>query len=155
MNCFWRSAWSRFVSIQRSIVFLRASGLSTRAQLRGYAQREPRLAALFAVLLLSLGGIPPTAGFLAKFLILWEAMKAGLYGAATAGALAALVSLGYYLALMRDAYFEEPQGEPPARQLAAHEPSERLLLLACAIPAALLGLAPWLIGGLTGVFTGP
>lgn len=135
--------------------FLRASGLSTRAELRGYAKREPRLAALFAILLLSLGGVPPTAGFLAKLLVLWDAVRAGLYGAALIGGLSALISLGYYLGLIRDAYFEEPSGElPEASAAARHKPSERLVLLACALPAAVLGLAPWLVGGLAGMLGG-
>jgi NADH-quinone oxidoreductase subunit N len=133
-----------------AFVFLRASGLSTRAELRGYARREPRLAALFAALMLSLGGVPPTAGFLAKLFVLWEAAKAGLYGAALAGAFAALVSLGYYLALVRDAWFEEPEGELPQAALAPHTAADRIVLLTCAIPAALLGAAPWIVGGLGG-----
>ena len=136
-------------------VFLRVSGLSTRAELRGYAKREPRLAALFAILLLSLGGVPPTAGFLAKLLVLWDAVRAGLYGAALAGGLAALISLGYYLGLIRDAYFEDAAGElPEAAAAARHLPSERLVLLACALPAAVLGLAPWLVSGLAGLLGG-
>jgi NADH-quinone oxidoreductase subunit N len=134
--------------------FLRASGLSTRAELKGYAAREPRLAALFALLLLSQGGIPPTAGFLAKLLVLWDAVRAGLYGAAVAGALAALISLGYYLGLIRDAYFEEAGGELPQAARGRHTPSERIVLLACAIPAAVLGLAPWLVSGLSGLLGG-
>ncbi|MDE2040279.1 MAG: hypothetical protein KGO96_02470 [Elusimicrobia bacterium] len=137
-----------------AFAFLKTSGLSTRAQLRGYAQREPRLAALLAALLLSLGGVPPTAGFLAKLLILWETVRCGLYGAALAGALAALVSLGYYLALIRDAYFEPAAGQPPPAALRRHSSGERLVLLACAIPSALLGFFPWLAGGLAGVLSG-
>jgi len=131
--------------------FLRASGVSTRRELRGYGLREPRLAALFAVLLLSLGGIPPTAGFLAKLLVLWEAVKAGLYWPAAIGGGAALLSLGYYLGLIRDAYFESDEGPASGEVNRAHRPSERLVLLACAVPAALLGLFPWIVGVLSGV----
>lgn len=131
--------------------FLRASGVSTRAELRGYGIREPRLAALFAVVLLSLGGVPPTAGFLAKLLILWEALRAAQYWAAGVGGLAALISLGYYLMLIRDTYFEESEGPASGEVNRAHAPSERLVLLACAIPAAVLGLFPWIVGVLSGV----
>lgn len=137
-----------------AFTFLRASGLTTRAELKGYAKREPRLAALFAILMLSLGGVPPTAGFLAKLLVLWDAVRAGLYGAAVVGALAALVSLGYYLGLIRDAYFEDATGELPETARSQHKPSERLVLLACSIPAAVLGLAPWLVTGLAGLLGG-
>ncbi len=122
--------------------FLRASGLTKRAELAGYAKARPLPAALFAVILLSLGGIPPTAGFLAKLLIFWEAIKAAAYGPAVLAGLAALVSLGYYLSLVRDMYFErveEGGGE--------HEPVPAFevgVLAACAIPASFLGLLPWL-----------
>lgn len=134
-----------------AFAFVRASGLATRAELRGYAAREPRVAALFAVLLLSLGGVPPTAGFLAKLLVLWDALKCGFYGPAVCGGVAALISLGYYLGLIRDAYFEEPVGELTAAERYKHTPAERFVLLACALPAAALGLAPFLVSVLQGV----
>lgn len=131
--------------------FLRASGLTTRSELRGYGHRDPRVAALFVALLLSLGGVPPTAGFLAKLLILWEAVRASLFWPAAVGGLAALISLGYYLGLVRDAYFESGDVPASGEINRAHEPKERLVLLICAIPAALLGLAPWIVGVLSGV----
>jgi len=103
-----------------AFAFVRASGVSTRAELRGYAKREPRLAALFVALLLSLGGVPPTAGFLAKLLVLWDAVRAGLYPAALVGALAALVSLGYYLGLNPRRVFRRGGGRAaPSRAGAA------------------------------------
>ena len=124
-----------------AFAFLRAAGVSERAELAGYAQRRPLAAGLFAVVLLSLGGIPPTAGFLAKLLIFWEAIKAQLYGPAVLAGVAALVSLGYYLALVRDMYFE------PVAEGGEHAPIaafDKIVLAACAAPAAVLGLMPWL-----------
>ena len=132
-----------------AFVFLKVAGLETRADLHGYASREPALAALFAALLLSLAGIPPTAGFLAKLLIFWEAIKAGLYGPVACAGLAALASLGYYLALLRGMYLEDAQAVP--KSLAPLR--ERLTLAACAAPAAVLGLLPWLVAGLAGVLS--
>lgn len=128
-----------------SFAFLRASGVRTRAQLKGFGAKEPSQAALFSALLLAMAGIPPTAGFLAKFLIFWEAVKAGLYAPAAGCGLAALVSLGYYLGLVSDMYFEEARaGE------AVPAASGSSVVWACAVPAAILGMAPWLIGGLAG-----
>jgi NADH-quinone oxidoreductase subunit N len=122
--------------------FLRVSGLRTRADLRGYARKEPLLAALFAALLLALAGIPPTAGFLGKLLVFWDAIKARAYAPVAAAGLAALVALGYYLALLRAMYFEEPSkaAQPGTASLA-----EKVLLAACALPAAALGAFPWLM----------
>lgn len=129
-----------------AFAFLRASGASTRADLRGYAARQPGLAAAFAVLLLALGGIPPTGGFLAKLLVLWQAVRVPYGVPAALAALSALVSLGYYLGVVRDMYLEEPAGDAPK----AGDSSARLALLVCALGALLLGAAPLLLDGLTG-----
>lgn len=129
-----------------AFAFIRASGVDTRAGLRGYAAREPGLAAAFAVLLFALGGIPPTGGFVAKLLIFWQALRAAYAVPAALAGVAALVSLGYYLGLVRDMYFEPASDETPRQPL----PSARLALLMCAIGALVLGAAPFLLSGLTG-----
>jgi NADH:ubiquinone oxidoreductase subunit 2 (subunit N) len=129
-----------------AFVFLKASGLTTRAELRGYAARRPGLAAAFAVLLFALGGVPPTGGFVAKLLIFWQAMRASLTMPLIFAAVSALVSLAYYLALVRDMYLEEPEGAVPADGPAL----ARLAVLICAIGALILGAAPLLLKGLTG-----
>jgi len=129
-----------------AFVFLKASGVSTRAELRGYARRRPELAAAFAVLLFSLGGVPPNGGFVAKLLILWQAVRASLALPAVLAAFAALVSLAYYLGLIRDMYFEEPVGaEPPAGPSSAG-----LLVMVCAVGALVMGAAPLLLKGIAG-----
>lgn len=127
---------------------LKASGARSRQDLRGLARREPLLAAALAALLLAQAGIPPTAGFLAKLLIFWEALKAGLYGPLAAAGLSALIALGYYLSLVRDMYFEE--GDEGRQADASADAKARLVVYLCAIPAALLGLAPWLLGAISG-----
>jgi NADH-quinone oxidoreductase subunit N len=129
-----------------SFFFLKASGATTRADLKGYAAAEPVKAALFAILLLSLGGVPPTAGFLAKLLVFWAAIKAGFYAPAVAAGMAALISLVYYLGIVRDMYFDAPE---KGKVLEAKSCST--VLWACALPAAVLGLAPWLASALSGV----
>ncbi len=121
--------------------FLEVSGLKDRAALRGYFRRHPAEAALFAVLLLSLAGMPPTGGFLAKFLIFWEAVKTQLWLPLAAGALAALVAVGYYMDLARAMILDEPKGGAP-------EPSRGIdatVLWICAAASAVLGLAPWVL----------
>ena len=100
------------------------------------------------MLLFSLGGVPPTGGFVAKLLVLWQAVGAHLAGPVIVAALAALVSLGYYLALVRDMYFEEPLEEVPAPAGA----SSRILVMACAFAALVLGAAPLILKNVAGVF---
>ncbi len=129
-----------------AFAFLAVSGARTRADLKGYGAAEPLKAAMFGALLLALAGIPPTAGFLAKLLIFWEAVKAGLYWPLAGASLGALLSLGYYLGLIQDMFFEEA-GAP----LKASKGAGSSVIWACALPAAVLGLAPWLVASLSGV----
>lgn len=124
--------------------FLKYSGLQTRAELRGRGKALPAPAAAFTILLFSLGGIPPTGGFVAKLLLLWRAVDASLFWPAVIGALSALISLSYYLGLVRDLWFEESVGEAP--EPGAGGP----LVVACAVGILLLGAAPWLMSSLSG-----
>lgn len=122
-----------------AFVFLRVSGLRDWDDLRGYARVRPGLAAAFAALLFSLAGIPPSGGFLAKLLILWEGVKASLWVPLAVGGLASLLSLGYYLGLVQAMYFDKPKGEAP-------EPSGGASVLwTCAVAGVALGLAPWVL----------
>lgn len=128
-----------------AFLFLRASGVETRTELRGYAAKRPALAAAFAVLLFALGGVPPTGGFVAKLLVFWQAVSASLAVPVVLAAVSALVSLGYYLSLVRDMYFEDASGAAPEGGCARAE----LTVLFCAAGALLLGAAPFLLKGLT------
>lgn len=128
--------------------FLAATGLETRSQLKGYAGRQPMLSFAFAALLFCLGGVPPTGGFMAKLLVLWQAVGASLPGPAVVAALAALVSLAYSLALARDLYFEASTIDAPQPGGAV----SRALVLVCALGAVALGAAPLLLRGLAGAF---
>jgi NADH-quinone oxidoreductase subunit N len=131
-----------------AFIFLKASGLTTRTELRGYASRHPGLAAAFAVLLLSLAGMPPTGGFVAKLLIFWQAVRASLAVPVILAGVSSLISLAYYLALVRDAYFEDPVGPAPVPAEGACE--ARIAVLVCAAGALILGAAPLLLRGIIG-----
>ncbi len=131
-----------------AFAFLKASGLTTRTQLRGYAARSPGLAAAFAVLLFSLAGMPPTGGFIAKLLVFWQAVRASLPVPVVLAGVSSLISLGYYLALVRDAYFEEPEGPPAPAPESGSE--ARIAVLVCAIGALVLGAAPLLLRDVVG-----
>ena len=79
----------------------------------GLSLRHPALAATFAVLLLSLGGLPPTAGFVGKWYVFSAAMRAGHYGLAIIGVLTSVVSIFFYLRVIVMMYMAEP-GDAPA-----------------------------------------
>ncbi len=77
-------------------------------QLAGLARTHPTMAFFLAMLLFSMAGVPPLAGFFAKFYVFLAAIKAGLYILAVIGVLASVVGAYYYLAIIKVMYFEEP-----------------------------------------------
>jgi NADH-quinone oxidoreductase subunit N len=62
--------------------------------------------------MLSLGGIPPTAGFMGKVYVFSTALQTGHVALAVIGVLNSVVSLFYYLRVTVAMYMQEPQGEP-------------------------------------------
>src|SRR6476620_3071394 len=85
-------------------------------ELRDYAglwHSHPALAALVTVCLLSLGGLPPTAGFIGKWYIFQAAVGAGYYPLAIIGVLTSVISVFFYLRVVVMMYMQEPGTEPP------------------------------------------
>ncbi len=83
-------------------------------QLAGLARNNPTLAFFLAMLLFSMAGVPPLAGFFAKFYVFLAAIKVGLYALAIIGVLASVIGAYYYLAIVKIMYFDEPaQGFVP------------------------------------------
>jgi len=83
-------------------------------ELRDYAglwYSHPSLAALMTVCLLSLGGIPPTAGFIAKWYIFTAAVSAGYYSLAIIGVLTSVVSVFFYIRVVVMMYMAERPAE--------------------------------------------
>jgi len=78
------------------------------ADLAGLSRNHPVRAAFFALFLFSLAGIPPLAGFFAKFYIFVAAVNAGLYALAIIGVLASVVGAYYYLRIVKIMYFDAP-----------------------------------------------
>jgi len=78
------------------------------SDLSGLSRTHPTMAFFLGVLLFSLAGIPPLAGFFAKFYVFLAAIKAGLYPLAVIGMLTSVVGAYYYLAIVKTMYFEAP-----------------------------------------------
>src|SRR5260370_26156259 len=76
--------------------------------LAGLSRTNPLLAFFFAMLLFSLSGIPPLAGFFAKWYVFVAAIKAGLFTLAVVGVLTSVVGAYYYLSIIKVMYFDEP-----------------------------------------------
>lgn len=78
------------------------------SDMAGLAQTRPFVAAIMAILMFSLIGLPPLAGFFAKWQVFLAAVQANLYVLAVIGVLASAVSAYYYLKIVRTMYFDEP-----------------------------------------------
>jgi proton-translocating NADH-quinone oxidoreductase chain N len=104
----------------------------------GLAQRAPVLAALMALFMLSLTGIPPTAGFLGKFYLFGAAINNGLLWLAVVGVLNSVVALYYYANVIRVMYLLPPHDPGPLREPAPL----RLALGVAAVGTLLVGVFP-------------
>jgi NADH-quinone oxidoreductase subunit N len=113
-------------------------------QLAGLARTHPGMAFMMAMLLFSMAGIPPLAGFFAKFYVFLAAIKAGLYILAVIGVLASVVGAYYYLTIVKIMYFDEP-----AEGFVGMPAALKVVLGVCALfnivffiyPAPLVGVA--------------
>lgn len=111
----------------------------------GLAKTNPVLAFTNAIFLLSLAGIPATAGFMAKFYMLSAAVNNGrVLWLVILGVICAAISVYYYFRVIQAMYFKE--GEPQEIKTTA---SFRGLLIGMAIAVVLLGIFPqWLLDNL-------
>jgi NADH-quinone oxidoreductase subunit N len=102
------------------------------------------LAGLLTVFLLSLAGIPPTAGFIAKVLVLGAATSAGYWPLVLIGALASVAGAFFYLRVVVLMAMREPEGE----DVADPSPLPRLVLAVPAVAVVVLGIVPGVIAPL-------
>jgi NADH-quinone oxidoreductase subunit N len=79
--------------------------------LAGLAKTNLPMAFVLAMVLFSMAGVPPLAGFFAKFYVFAAAIKAGLYPLAIIGVLASVVAAYYYLRVVKIMFFDEAQQE--------------------------------------------
>jgi len=122
-----------------AILSMRTKGVLVEniSDLAGLARTKPAMALFLAIMMFSLAGIPPLAGFFAKYFVFLAAIKAGLYTLAVLGVLASVVGAYYYLTIVKVMYFDEPA--------APFEPMPGLLKLVLGVSGALvflLGIAP-------------
>ncbi|MDH3258530.1 MAG: NADH-quinone oxidoreductase subunit N [Deltaproteobacteria bacterium] len=110
---------------------------------RGVGIRYPVLGALMTLFLLSLGGIPPTAGFVGKFYLFSAAVKSGYIWLAVIGVLNSAVSIYYYLRIVVYMYMLKPEVEEiPVRPVGM---AISLALVIAAIGVVNFGLFPKLL----------
>ena len=78
-------------------------------ELSGMSKNHPKLALSFLIILFSLAGIPPLAGFFAKFYIFVSVIEAKMYMLAVIGLLTTVISAFYYLRIIKIIYFDKPK----------------------------------------------
>jgi NADH-quinone oxidoreductase subunit N len=121
----------------------RGAEATSYEDLAGLARRHPGVALPFALFLLSLAGVPPTAGFFGKFYIFRAAIHGGggFYWLAVIGLLNSVISAYYYLRVIVYMYMREPA---PGAAIAVPMRSAYVAfaLLACALLVLVLGLFP-------------
>jgi NADH-quinone oxidoreductase subunit N len=129
------------------VVMLVSSRGEARTSLASYAglyRRSRLLAGLMTVFLLSLAGIPPTAGFIAKVGVFGAAVRAGYWPLTLIGVLASVVAAFFYIRVMVLMYMQEPAEEAaPDRSM-----WPRAALGVCALITLVLGVFPGLVLGL-------
>ncbi len=132
-----------------SIISGAAGGASPLDSYRGLAKRSPVLAGALAVLMLAMGGIPLTAGFVGKVGVFAAAIDAGYLWLAIVGLVSAVAGLFFYLRLIVLAYFNDPDPALADEPITAPR-STRLALAVCVAFTFLFGVVPWPLLNLTG-----
>jgi NADH-quinone oxidoreductase subunit N len=122
-----------------AIMSMRRGGVNieTMADLAGLGQTKPAMAFFLAMLMFSLAGIPPLAGFFAKFYVFQAAVQANLYGLAVLGVLSSVVAAYYYLRIVKMMYFD-----PPAGAFDKTSPALSIVLGAASLATLLFWLFP-------------
>ena len=91
------------------ILFSLRTGTDQISEYAGLYQKDPLLTLGLSICLLSLGGIPPLAGFFGKLYLFWAGWQAGLYGLVLLGLIASVVSIYYYIRVLKMMVVKEPQ----------------------------------------------
>jgi NADH-quinone oxidoreductase subunit N len=121
------------------VVFLETKGYAAESvsDFNGLAKRNMTAAVVMLIFLLSLAGIPPTAGFIGKYYLFTSAMKAGYAWLAVLAVLMSAVSLFYYFRIAAAMFFTEGEGAPLKSSYAL-----TTAVLICAAMTVLVGVAP-------------
>jgi NADH-quinone oxidoreductase subunit N len=128
------------------VVMLVSARGEQRTSLSSYAglgRRSPVLAGLLTLFLISLTGIPPTAGFVAKVSVFRAATEAGAWPLALIGVVASVVAAYFYLRVIVLMYMHEPDGDAETDETMV----PRLVVAVPAVLVLVLGVFPGLVAG--------
>jgi len=122
------------------VILLESKGYAGESvdDFNGLARKNPLLAATMLVFLLSLTGIPPTAGFIGKYFLFSAAMKAGWFWLTVLAVLMSAVSLFYYFRIARAMYLVDGEGTLHWRE----EPAVSAAIAVCLAGTLAMGVLP-------------
>jgi NADH-quinone oxidoreductase subunit N len=109
--------------------------------LKGLSGRNSWFALMFLLILFSMAGIPPTAGFYAKFAVIEAVVQGGFVWAAVFMVVMSVVGAFYYLRIIKIMYFDKPQEQPPIEA----DMDIRVLVSANGLLMILLGIFPGIL----------
>jgi NADH-quinone oxidoreductase subunit N len=115
-----------------------SNGQEQLSAFRGLFKEKPWIAVLATILLMSLAGIPPTAGFIAKYKVFVLAIGQGYLAISVFAILMAIVGVYYYFFVVREVFTE---GEHPKSIIVS--PINAGLIIACGVVVLLLGIFAW------------
>jgi NADH-quinone oxidoreductase subunit N len=124
------------------VVMLESRGFAgeTVSDYAGLARKHPLAAFGMLLFMLSLGGIPPTAGFMGKLYLFAAAVNAGYVWLVVIAVLMSAVSLYYYFRIVLQMYLREGEGVEPATLVAA--PWTERVVWACGLAVLVIGVLP-------------
>ncbi len=126
------------------MLYSRAGEQHLISELSGWGYRFPLLGLCLTVCMLSLGGIPPTLGFLGKYLVFLHAVRHGQVWLALVGVATSLVGIYYYLRVVYTLYMKEEVREPAGLLIDGWGKTAAVL---AALGTLALGIFPaWLMG---------
>lgn len=113
---------------------LRRNGemITTIDDLKGLSQVSPKMALAFGILMFSLAGVPPLAGFFAKLMVFMAAINAGLYHIVIIAVLTTVVGAAYYLKILKAMYFDKPVNSDAERPFDRNVSRETAFILTAA-----------------------
>lgn len=110
----------------------------------GLSKRQPMIAAVMAMFMFSLAGIPPFAGFFGKYLLFYSAIENGFTWLAIVAVVSSVISVWFYLGLVVKMYFQEGTSDQPAVQTGM----AGFTVALCSVAIVLLGVLPSILTNL-------
>ena len=108
----------------------------------GLGKRSPLVAGLFAFFMLSMAGIPLTAGFVGKWAVFTVAMSAGAWPVVLVAIVSSIIAISFYIRFIRLMFFTEPVEGEAVGEVTTASPLTGLTIAACAAATLFLGVVP-------------